>query len=298
MEFQDDTFIYWSVERDKIRAAREAGKPRDEWTQDPILKEFSFCNVSREDDRTTRWVKENVRDPYDQDGDSYQLFLAMCVCRFFNLPESLNLLVKEGILQAGKALDLHALHDCLQDYKDESTSHRVFAAAYMVGAPDNHRTYAFGFEKIAYVCGVLNDAVLPDECTRAPHHRKRQFFVEELNKQFGFAEFMSGQVAADLAYTHVLGQASDHYTWAPRGPGAMKGMNLTVGKPMNRNIPVDEYLSIGRAQMDALPADLKLDRDLHMHDVASNVNCETSKYLQLKLFGKKPKRKYKNWSNT
>lgn len=271
---KDPTFVYWAQERDLVRQRREYGYEQHQWSIDPIMLGNRFCNVSREDDFTTRWVKEHVRDPYDADGHEQNLFLAMSVCRFFNLPESLGLLVREGILQAGKELDLHDLHDCLQDYKDEDKKHRVFASAYMVGAPDNHRTYAFGTEKIAYVCGVLSEAKAPT------HTATRQGYVEELVKQFGYAEFMSGQIAADMAYTFTLRDAPDHRTWAPRGPGAMRGMNRALGMPIDRKITRDEYLAVGRIQMDMLPKDLVEDRNLSLHDVASNVNCETDKYLR------------------
>lgn len=269
----NDTFVHWATEREKIRQRRALGQPRETWTDDPIMAAYRFCNVSREDDRTTVWIKKNVRDPFDADGDEKNLFLAMAVCRFFNLPESLGLLVSEGILVAGKALDLHALHDCLQDYKDSYKGNRVFAAAYMVGAPPNPRTAKFGTEKIAYVCGVLNDAT-------PPAARTREGYVTELNKQFGFANFMSGQIAADMAYTFVLRDAPDHLTWAPRGPGAVRGMNRALGRPIDRSMTQEEYVEIGKIQMSMLPKDIVEDRKLTLHDVASNVNCETDKYLR------------------
>jgi hypothetical protein len=269
----NDTFVYWATEREKIRQRRALNQPRETWTDDPIMRAYRFCNVSREDDRTTIWIKENVRDTYDQDGDEKQLFLAMAVCRFFNLPESLGLLVNEGILVPGKELDLHALHDCLQDYKDDDKKHRVFASAYMVGAPDNHRTYRFGTEKIAYVCGVLSDATPPEA-------RTREGYVTELNKQFGFANFMSGQIAADMAYTFILKDAPDHMTWAPRGPGAVRGMNRALGRDKDKTMSQAEYVEVGKLQMSMLPKDLVEDRRLTLHDVASNVNCETDKYLR------------------
>jgi 5-hmdU DNA kinase, helical domain len=43
------------AERERIRCRRAAGEPPP-WTADPILREWSFTNVRREDDRVTRWV--------------------------------------------------------------------------------------------------------------------------------------------------------------------------------------------------------------------------------------------------
>jgi hypothetical protein len=286
IDFVDTTFVYWTTEREKMRQRRELGQPRETWTDDPMMANYRYCNVSREDDRVTKFIKERIRDPWDQYGEPDELFLAVCLSRFFNLEESLGKLLDEKVIEPHMVIDLHDVHDCLQDYKDESAKHRVFNGAYMVGAPDNYRTYEFGSEKIAYVCGVLKHAKLPDDCS------SREGFVKSLNKQFGFSDFMSGQIAADLAYTSILRDAPDHMTWAPRGPGAMRGMNRTVGKPVNRMIPMDEYLAIGRQQLAMLPPEIVEDRKLTLHDVASNVNCETSKYLGLKVDGKAPKRKY------
>jgi hypothetical protein len=274
MEFFNDKFIYWATERDKIRERREAGLPREEWTEDHILKNYRFCNVSREDDRTTIWIKEHIRDPFDAHGDEQALFQSVALSRFLNLPESLGVLIQAGILEPGTPLDLHAAHDELDRHQKSHKDSRVFAPAYMVGAPDNPRTWKFGYDKFAYVCGVLNECKIPE------HRETREGFVTELCKQFGFAEFMAGQIAADLAYTSVLRNASDHMTWSPRGPGAMRGMNGALGKPVDRKIPRQEYLEVGRAQFAALPKDLVEDRRLTLHDVASNVNCEVFKYLK------------------
>jgi alpha-glutamyl/putrescinyl thymine pyrophosphorylase clade 1 len=40
--------IYFITEREQIRRRREAGEPKP-WTTDPILRDFSFCNVQREE---------------------------------------------------------------------------------------------------------------------------------------------------------------------------------------------------------------------------------------------------------
>ena len=50
-----DRFIYWQKERERIRVQKEVLKQPPPWTDDPILQEFKFCQVFREDDRTTRF---------------------------------------------------------------------------------------------------------------------------------------------------------------------------------------------------------------------------------------------------
>ena len=45
--------LYWMAERERIRLRPQAGQPAP-WSNDPILRDWSFTNVRREDDRVTR----------------------------------------------------------------------------------------------------------------------------------------------------------------------------------------------------------------------------------------------------
>ena len=51
-------FLQWITEREAIRLRRIAGNPPP-WTDDPILREWSFCNVCREADHTTEWIAQH-----------------------------------------------------------------------------------------------------------------------------------------------------------------------------------------------------------------------------------------------
>src|SRR5260370_14983276 len=73
------------VEREAIRIKRERGEQKP-WTDDQILRDWSFTNVHREDDRVTRWLAENWRAPHADDPD---LWFAMVVARFVNWPDTL-----------------------------------------------------------------------------------------------------------------------------------------------------------------------------------------------------------------
>jgi hypothetical protein len=92
---------------------------------------------------------------------------------------------------------------------------------------------------------------------------------------------MSGQIAADAAYTSLLRDAPDHMTWAPYGPGAVRGMNRALGRPLGAKLSEPDYLLVAKMQMSMLPQEIVEERKLTLHDVASNVNCETDKYLRI-----------------
>jgi len=57
-------FFDWCIERERIRARREAGEPPP-WTDDPVFRQGRFLNVFREDDKGTNAVlnfAEPVKD--------------------------------------------------------------------------------------------------------------------------------------------------------------------------------------------------------------------------------------------
>jgi hypothetical protein len=54
-----DRYLYWQVERENIRIQKEVSKLPPPWTDDSILQQYKFCQVFREEDRTTKqdkWV--------------------------------------------------------------------------------------------------------------------------------------------------------------------------------------------------------------------------------------------------
>ena len=57
-----DRYCYWQTERESIRIKKESAVLSPPWTDDPILQEFKFCQVFREDDRTTRWFRTHIRE--------------------------------------------------------------------------------------------------------------------------------------------------------------------------------------------------------------------------------------------
>ena len=78
-------FVQFIRVREAIRLRRAAGAPPP-WTDNQILREWSFCNVRREEDRVTRWIAERWRNPHADDPD---LWFAMAVARFVNWPDAL-----------------------------------------------------------------------------------------------------------------------------------------------------------------------------------------------------------------
>ena len=82
-----DDFNRFMVERHNIFIRKELSKLPYPWSGDPILTEFSFCNVYRELDKVTIWIRENWREPHDENPN---LPLAMAMARQINWPDTLE----------------------------------------------------------------------------------------------------------------------------------------------------------------------------------------------------------------
>ncbi len=52
--------ISFIQERESIRIKKEAGEPRP-WTDDEVLDKSKFCNIRREDDKTSKFIFESVK---------------------------------------------------------------------------------------------------------------------------------------------------------------------------------------------------------------------------------------------
>jgi hypothetical protein len=113
--------------------------------------------------------------------------------------------------------------------------------------------------------------------------------VRALTQCFGVSTFMAGQVAADLTYTGA--EFEDLYTWAPQGPGSVRGLNLMYGRPLGATWSQESFNARLQVVAEALSAVAGL-TGLTLHDV-QNVMCEYSKYGRAMLGAGRPKTTYR-----
>src|ERR1700752_355827 len=114
----------WIAERHRIYLKKSAGEPPP-WTEDETMRRYRFCNVFRELDKVTVWLRENWRDPY---ADSDSLWIAMCLARQINWPETL---AEIGFPEHG--YDAEAVRQALAARK--LRGEKVYTGAYMISAP-------------------------------------------------------------------------------------------------------------------------------------------------------------------
>lgn len=273
--------------------AREAHRRRKEgdtrnFVLDPIIAKYRFCNVRREDDRVTRWIAENWRNPHS--GDPY-LWFAMVVARLFNLPSTLEAIGYPIPWKAVIRARLHAIRD---------SGDNVFNAAYIVS------TNGRAMDKIDYVLDVVlkpmwreRGLVGPITADKAPQLGDLH---ERLMRFQGMGSFMAAQVVADVKYAApyydlAAGQptdaADDWATFAASGPGSRRGLNRVMGRPVDAPWrEKDWYLTLIKLMMQLsrkLPPEIR--RGLHAQDI-QNCLCEFDKYERARTGQGTPKQIY------
>lgn len=273
-------FLYWIKERESIRVKKEAGLPKP-WTDDPIFQTYKFCNVEREKDTVSIWIKENWIDPYR---DHPNLWFAMIVARLFNWPPTLDLI-------GFPTMDFEILkplwRDQLKKYRE--LDNKVFTGAYLVS------TNGIKMDKIDY---ILDRVLTPIwERGRAPYENSVAFARQETLEEYwnhllqfdGLGSFMAGQVVADLKFTPLLENASDWWDWAPLGPGSIRGLNRYHGRPVDKPLRQDRGLKEIREQQKLIEDELYW--LLPAHNI-QNCNCEFDKYIRVKNGEGRPRSTY------
>jgi hypothetical protein len=205
-----DKFFAYAREREGARIRRK-DRPSP-WTADPIIQKYRFCNVFREDDTTTAWIRENLRKPLF---GQWNLVPVMCVARFINRIDMLEVL-KPHLLKKGWC------HECVDLLHERRNAGQPFVTgAYMIRSP-------FGVNKVDGLDQILmpiqsiaaTGAIPPWKTLQEAHAYLTQFEY--------FGSFMAYEIVTDLRHTPLLNTAPDIMTWANAGPGAARGMSRVV----------------------------------------------------------------------
>lgn len=272
MTENQEYFFHWIEERESIRQKKEAGLPKP-WTNDPILQRYKFCNVRREDDRVTKWIKNNWRDPCRGHPN---MWFAMIVARLFNWPDTLDAIT----FPLAEYPEIKEQWRVLLKRRRDTLGLKIFTGAYLVS------TNGVKMDKVDY---ILDRVLTPIwERGKSPEQISETFFDGKLRLeeywnhliQFdGLGSFMAGQVVADLKYIDpILEKAEDWWTWAPLGPGSIRGLNRYHYR--KTDYPLKQKQGI--IELQTISEDIKrvLGLDLPVHDV-QNCCCETDKYIRL-----------------
>ncbi len=263
-----EDFNDFMVERHNIFIRKEINNDPYPWSNDAILTDYSFCNVYRELDRVTIWIRENWREPY---ADHPNLPFAMAVARQINWPDTLQ--------EIGFPTEWRPQHvkNIMQDRM--ANKQKVYTGAYML-------TGTLGGTKIEQtVDKILTPLYANFPCDFSSIENSWKSFLPYA----GFSDFMSYEVVTDLRHTKWLKNAPDIMTWANPGPGAMRGLNRIFGRPLDSKQKKPLFIQEMRDLLALLNNE---PLPLEMRDI-EHCLCEFDKYERARLGQGRPRAKYK-----
>lgn len=216
LESPTERLIYWINERLKIQHLKKGGAPFP-WTNDPILHEFKFCNVKREEDRVTKWIAEHWRDPHYS---SPEMWFAMGVARLINWPPTLAAI--------GWPLPWRPNRNRRKMNARREDHEQVFTGAYMI---TNAGQTMSKVDTVLFMLSNLNKLEKPPVKgdTLAQAHAKLMD-----GNHCGMGSFMAAQVIADCKYSDLLDKADDWWDWCAPGPGSQRGLSRLLNTDFHR----------------------------------------------------------------
>ena len=251
---------YWINEREAMRQRRAAGIEAP-WTSDPDMANVRYCNVHREDDKVTKWLRTN--GVYS--GVGVPVWVTV-LCRMVNRITTL------AALSDAVAVRDHTEIKAL--LKHLRTKGAIWGNAYTIS------TCGKVMDKVDYVLDHVVHAVSQSTFifdTLASTHR-------QLMRIDGLGSFLAAQVVADLKNTpgHPLQAAPDWWTWAAPGPGSIKGLVAYFGTV----VPASQFAGLlATATQQVTPLIANYVAPIHAQDM-QNCFCEFSKYIRVREGGR------------
>ena len=262
-------YCYWQIERENIRLQKEVSKLPPPWTNDSILQEYKFCQVFREDDRTTRWFREHIREPMK---DSPEVLMATVIFRWFNWIPTGRTLIEHGLLKRW---------DRKKAIEEITKQPKWVTGAYIIKTPN-------GMDKVTGV----------SECV-SHMWKDRKYLAEKISKTKSLEDtwtllrdypymgpFMAYEVVTDLRHTYLLDDAKDVLMWANAGPGAMRGLNRLTGRELGYSKRSHDWVSemqeLYKIVQTRLPVHILQRNDMRyeMREIEGGL-CEFDKYSRI-----------------
>ncbi len=287
-------------------------------TRDPILQQYRFCNVFRELDRVTCWIRYNIRRRY---ADHPNLWLMLAIARTINWPDTLQYLMEyHGAWPVDEDFRLSSLTAALEQY--QSQGNKVYTGAYMIRAESNPKAEWYSWSKNRYIAEIVigrlwedrkewssigapcstcsNGAPDPWGCSdclntgyeQGPPSLEEVWAKFQQPRYIGWGPFTAYQVVVDMRHTRYLKDAPDIESWSALGPGSRRGLNRLFGRPVDfplkQDAGLNEMLMIHKDQ-DQFKAPWV--PHIELSDI-QNCLCEFDKYERVRLGEGRPRAQY------
>lgn len=259
------SFRFWCEQREQSR--REAAGIPGAKCLDLVVRKYRFCNVNREDDAVTRWVKRNVRDRYTAHAPWFQLRQVM-VARIFNEPATLR-----------EILPVRKIEDTLAKIAEmQADGGKVFRGAYMMPSHPGPDRRMAAPEYYLRAVDRASELFLEDMPTSLEGVAERLLTVR------GLGPFLVNQFITDLRYMPYWENAPDWETCVRCGPGTRRGLDRWHGRDPRGTGAQEDYvqeLLAVRDELRQLKARFRV--KLSIFDDPNNLAnsfCEYDKYAR------------------
>jgi len=274
-----ELLLYWIKERYAVFQKKEQGLPAP-WSADPVFQNTYFCNVHRENDRVTRWIRAAYSPHVAHPLFEYNMVLA----RFLNRPDSLEAI---GFVEEHDTLDV-----CTTLAGVADAGRPIWGNAYVI------TTHGQKMDKLAYLAQVLDLLWAQREPIRVACRGTPDWPVAlcssasaALQRVDGIGSFLAGQVAADLKNTinHPLHSAPDRHTFVVPGPGSIRGVSWFLN---GRSDTTGDFHGAFRIVRDYVDKNWPAEVPPVDNQDLQNCLCEFDKYCRVKNGTGRSKRKY------
>ncbi|MBE5074230.1 hypothetical protein IM511_07915 [Erythrobacteraceae bacterium E2-1 Yellow Sea] len=280
-------FFEFMTKREQLRIVKEADSPWP-WSTDPILNEYKFTNVKREDDRTTRWMRANWTGPHGN-RPAGEIIFNCALFRYFGTTEFAEALG----WQETWSPDL-----CVALAKERSANGlRVFTGAYIIPTLGHRGPKS---EAVAFLILTPLWAARERLASIAMSTQSWEQVAAEMRTLpgFGGTGFMTKEALQDVMQTPVLSGAIDRNSWCPAGPGARRGLNRIYQRPVEQHVReaqlLKEIMELFDKANSVMPGFMPA---LELHDIQFQL-CEYDKYERVRLGQGRPKARYHPGKNS
>jgi hypothetical protein len=235
-------FFEFMRKREQIRLNRAAGLPREEWTDDEILRTYKFTNVKREHDRMTKFFLKIYKSMnfFSESGDwqdRCELFMTCAIFRYFGTEKSAEVL---GTFSWANDEDDGNGNKFFTERipKYGLQNDLTFTGAYIVpNCGDPREKYLVVADILEGIWKVHENVV---EAISGPESQKRmKDAVDLLTSCWGCGSFMAKEILLD--YVLATGEKpSDWTVWTPIGPGARRGAARVASADGSLDRPLSE----------------------------------------------------------
>ena len=255
---------YWIEERTSILHKKEQGLPYP-WTEDPILQKVRFCNVNRQHDKETKYLKEKVC--LNENLSLKNKIMNIVLFRMINKSETFE---KLGHFPFDFAtFDPDVLLPKIKELTE--ANYTFYSNAFITSGSKIGVKKKFNTEYT--ILGTIKNIF-------SQKHRMKTFTTEDqealMKWLMGFervGEFLAYQMFVDITYIPKCPLGRNHYTVAVLG--AAKGLDLIV----------DDYDGLTKTEIVFyLKYRDPYFKGIDLSDI-ENCLCETSKYIRIKESG-------------